>query len=459
MNAKQLDGRVKRFLSETISGDEPALLGVSGGPDSTALAASVHAAGYLENLRLVHVDHGLRPNDEPEERRICEELARRLDRPLDLLKAGVSPDKPASHGLEAAARDARMRCFRQAAESHGATAILLGHTLDDQAETVLLRVLRGTGIAGLAAMTGNDPTPWSPSVRLLRPLLDTPRDATRAYCEERGLRFADDPSNQDRRFTRNRIRLDLLPKLIELNPGAIRHLSGLATDAGAVARYFDDAAATTFAEIGTISTDAVEVDRTRFLELSAPLQPWVIASAWRAAYPEAEPLSRRLVTACVKAAATTGTRVSLPNGREWLTDYESVRLGNRDEARPDSWPPVNLLKGSVVDLGRWRLSVDAGAGGDRAYAESFDARVLDEGIIARRWEPGDRLALKGGQGHSKLQDLFVNAKVPRDRRLNWPVVAAEGGAILWIPGIKRSRHFPALPGRDAVRITAELRDD
>ncbi|HET9597557.1 MAG TPA: tRNA lysidine(34) synthetase TilS, partial [Anaeromyxobacteraceae bacterium] len=192
------------------------LVALSGGPDSTALLASLEAllrVGAFAALAACHVDHGLRP-DAADDAAACAELCARLGIPLTAVRVVVGREG----GLQAAARRARYAALRDAARASGATRIATGHTRGDQAETVLLRLLRGSGARGLA---GIPPRRGA----IVRPLLDLPRSRGLAYLRGRGLPWREDPSNAAPRFLRNRVRREVLPLLVSLAPRAEERLA------------------------------------------------------------------------------------------------------------------------------------------------------------------------------------------------------------------------------------------
>lgn len=230
------------------------LCACSGGPDSTAL---LHVLALLRG-RIGHrvaahgVDHGLR-EDAPQELARAAALAERLEVPFSMTRVDVAPGS----NLQARARAARLASLKAAAESHGAAAIATGHTADDRAETFLLRLLRGAGPAGLAVLPPRAPLPptsglapprpagrgqgadpyghtASPAanpgsrVVLIRPLLWARRADVLAHLHRHDLAFSEDPSNEDRRFARVRVRREVLPLLEELSPGVVDHLCALA---------------------------------------------------------------------------------------------------------------------------------------------------------------------------------------------------------------------------------------
>ncbi|MCP1550894.1 MULTISPECIES: tRNA lysidine(34) synthetase TilS [Methylorubrum] len=224
MSAASLDERLARALAPFLAEPaRPALLAVSGGPDSTAL---MHAAARLgqDRFRVATVDHALRPGSADEAVEV-----RRLAAELGLVHTILTWDAP-RHGsrIQAAARGARYRLLADHAARIGAGLVLTAHTLDDQAETVLMRVIAGSGPSGLAGM--RDERPLAPGIRLVRPFLSISKADLVAYCERHRLPFLRDPSNTDERFTRARLRR-LLPLLAEEGLNAAR-LARLAVRAG-----------------------------------------------------------------------------------------------------------------------------------------------------------------------------------------------------------------------------------
>jgi tRNA(Ile)-lysidine synthase len=197
---------------------ERVLVACSGGPDSMGLLDALVRLAPPRGWRLevAHVDHGLRAESAAEADLVAEECAR-AGLPLRRLKVSVA----AGGSLQERARSARLDALRTTARSAGATAIALGHTADDQAETVLMRILTTGSPRGLVAMAERDGL-------MARPLLRVWRAQTAAYCDALGLDVVDDPSNRDRRFLRTRVRHELLPALEAVMPGARRRLVILA---------------------------------------------------------------------------------------------------------------------------------------------------------------------------------------------------------------------------------------
>lgn len=225
----------------------PVLVAFSGGPDSTALLHTL-AALVPGRVHALHVDHGLGAGSAAMAAGAVE-LAARCGVGVEVVRAGVDSDLIRAKGIEAAAREARYGALDEAVERIGAPVCALGHTADDRAETVLMNLMRGTGLTGLAAMRPR-------RGRYVRPLLDLRRVDTVAYCAAAGLAPVADPSNDDPRIWRNRVRSELLPLLESLRPGAVGRIAAAAGRLEADADLLDELAA---AEAGSWVLSGAEV--------------------------------------------------------------------------------------------------------------------------------------------------------------------------------------------------------
>ncbi|GHJ51483.1 tRNA(Ile)-lysidine synthase [Nonomuraea sp. TT08I-71] len=270
---------VRRALAG-LSGAGPVLVACSGGADSLALAAATAFAAPRLGRRagLVTVDHGLQPGSAERAERVARWAAESGLDPVEVVPVTVA-GRPG--GPEAAAREARYAALVAAARRHDAAGVLLGHTRDDQAETVLLALARGAGPRGLSGMPARRELDGVP---LLRPLLDVPRDDTREACAALGLTPWADPHNVDPAYARSRVRADLLPALVEaLGPGVVGNLARTARLLAADTAALDELAGAALAEVraagGGLSVDGLAAlppaVRTRVLhawarELGAP---------------------------------------------------------------------------------------------------------------------------------------------------------------------------------------------
>jgi len=426
-----------------VSESQRLVVGLSGGADSVALLDALASLGPSgPRLVAAHLDHGLRPGSDAD-RAFCAALCSRLGIPLRSGHADVAGRACRDgDGIEAAARLERYAFLRRIAREEGAAAIAVAHTRDDQAETLLLHLLRGAGGAGLSGMrpmTGD----------LLRPLLAVSRAQVLAYLERRGLAWREDPSNFDPAFTRNRVRHELLPWLeARFNPRLRETLAGTAELLADETAHLESEAEALLA--GAAARDGGWAVARRPI---AEAPPAVARRALRRlATLTPGPLPRRAqverLLSLVRATAASGRRLPLPGGREAWIRFEAVWVGpaNRVQpfARPLAVPGRVLLPSGAQVTARPFEGRAAGAGGL--------ALVPPEGrLLVRSRRPGDR-ARRGGRLVS-LKRLLCDRRVPADRRDALPLVAV-GQEVLWGPGLGIDAP---VPGGAGSLIELELR--
>jgi tRNA(Ile)-lysidine synthase len=420
------------------SGDH-ILVALSGGPDSVAmLAALVELATSLKiTVRAAHLNHELRAAESFRDQLSAEAVAARLG--IACAVESVTTLVPGSN-LEARARAARYAFLSRVARTHGCTRIATGHTLDDQAETVLIRLLRGTGWDGLAGIR-----PIRDG-RIIRPLLDCSRQQVMAYLRARDLPFCEDSSNQDRRFLRNRVRHDVLPLLRGMNPNIAGHLASTAAAIAAETSLLEQQSAAILAAM-----QHPALDLAALLRAPAALQPRIVRTWLRMQRGDLEGVTAAHVRAVIELARgpRPNGRCRLPGAELVMREY-GVMHWSRDggpvfEIAPS---PVRILHPGapvVLDSG-WQLSAELVAG-DAPYwprpsdlwGMIADAQALQGPLTVRTARPGDRMRPLGVNGRRKLQDLFVDRKLPVRRRWSCPVLECDG-EILWVPGVARSAN-------------------
>lgn len=276
----RLSERVRAAIRRSVSAPPAAprlLVACSGGADSACLA---HAAARVAreaggSLAIAHVRHGLRPDDDADAARVAA-LAAALALPFVEESLALAARQTPARNIEARLRAARYAALARLAATVGATRVLTGHTLDDQAETVLLRLLRGSGLGGLAGMAADSPfpTPDAPaSLRLLRPLLTIRRAETRAYCAAHAVPYADDPTNDDTRFTRNWLRHEIMPALADRYPAVAPTLARTAALLREDAAVLDAEAQAALRQCAVPRSDGVvALDAACFAALAAPVR-------------------------------------------------------------------------------------------------------------------------------------------------------------------------------------------
>jgi tRNA(Ile)-lysidine synthase len=416
---------------------EHVLLAVSGGPDSTALLAVLAELAPARNLRLTaaHVDHRLRGAESAAERDAVAALAARLGVGFVARDAPVDP----APGVEARARRVRYRALAALAAEVGATRIVTGHTRDDQVETVLLRLLRGAGRRGLGGMR-------RVRGRLFRPLLGATRADVRRFLAERGLRFAIDRTNADLRLVRNRLRRVLVPWLeVEFNPHLGPALAALAERLADEDDLLDALARTRARVLGIGETMPVAV------AAEPPALARRLVRAWLQRGARREPSATHVEHVLALAAGHARGAVAVPGPARVLREGDAlVRRRGRAAAALSFTLPIAPGTTVAHPGGSWRLSLGPPRarrpGEERppsAVRAVFDADELPAGLVVRPPRPGDRVAILGG-GTRKLQDVLVDAKVPREARPDVAVLATPG-EILWIAGLARGRAAPVRP--------------
>lgn len=445
--SRSLRARVRRFIVERdlLRPDERVLVGVSGGPDSTCLLITL--AALRRSLKIdvlaAYFDHGLRgARAAQRERRYVEWLAESLGVPLRCGAGDVRAHaRKARRSIEEAARELRYRFLAAAARESGCDAVAVGHTRDDQAETVLLHLIRGSGTKGLSGMAASASWPVrsrGEAPRLVRPLLGLSRAETVGCCREAGLRPIADPSNRSPAHLRNRIRRELLPLLRHYNPRVDDALVRLADAAASDVELLESLAAGALVSMPA-EDGAARLDRKRLLALPDALQRHAVRLAVERSLGDARGLSERHVRAVLRASSgPTGASLDLARGLGIDVRRAFVELSTKSRTS-SKLPPgeVALPAPGSAQIGPWRIEasvlrrrprdVTATDGGRRAY---LDADAVD-GLTLRRRRPGDRFHPLGLARPKKLQDFLVDAHVPREERDALPLVCSSKG-IVWV---------------------------
>lgn len=428
------------------------LVAVSGGPDSVALVSILHRlrSSWKLTLSAVHCNYGLRGDESEEDQQFVEAFCRELGVPLHVRRVGLHVDGRKT-SLQAEARDLRYRTIQEIAERCGADRIAVGHTADDQAETVLLWMLRGAGLAGLSGM------PAFRDNHIIRPLYETKRQEILTYLRTAGLSFREDSSNFKPLYLRNRVRIELMPVLTRLVPSSLDALCRLADVCREDDHYLDQQAA-------VLSSSAMErgstgdwaIDRCFLLDLPHALQRRCIRSLFRQHDDRFRSPSIRTVDCIIRLASKRGSGSSLDvkGGRVVVGDrhvrFVSLPAWEISHAGPPYGRCEALLSvpGELLWSGtRQRLQVQqqsrsqigvAPLGKDRILV---DADRVSQPLMVRNWLPGDRFHPSGMGGQSKkLQDFFTDLKIPIAARSLIPLIVAPEG-ILWVVGYRQDGRW------------------
>jgi len=404
------------------------LAACSGGADSTALAVVLHrlAAAVPFQLELLHVHHGLRGAAADADESFCRELAGRLGIPFH--RAGLGGEAVPEANREEWLRERRQAVYRDFL-ARGFDRIALGHTLDDQAETVLLRLARGAGLEGLSGMAART------KAGLVRPLLAVTRREILEFLSSEGVDHREDASNADLRHRRNRVRHRILPALAaELGPETARVIArsaGVARrERAALARLLRPRREALLAG----RRGGWEFRADDFLRQPAPVQLPLLREIVREARGGLRGLSLGHLARALELirAGRSGRRVTLPGGPVLTLSCGVVRLA----AGPGGAPPFEyrLAVPGALDIPETGERYEAVPAAGQAPGP--DAVLLpDPGpeLVFRSFRPGDRVP--AGGGHKKLKKLFLERRVPVPDRGRVTLVTGTSGEILWIPAL------------------------
>ncbi len=419
------------------------VVAVSGGPDSLALLHLLKAISEDLELKLVvaHLNHCLRPEADFEEAGV-KKIAASLSLPHETRAVDIR-DLKKSRGIseEEAGRLARYNLLFDTARKYGASKIALGHQLDDQAETVLLNIMRGTGVDGLAGIL---PAYKRGAVRLIRPLLCLRRSEIEAYCSELNLSPFTDSSNLETDYTRNRLRLELIPWLEkEYNPRIREALYRLAALAFDDRRFLQALARKKYLELAGIGRQEIFFNRKELSSLPMALCGRILRIAHKrfSHVKELDRLHIERIIELVESDETTG-RITLPGNTFIYMSQEKIYMAcsrrTAAELPPQTalqipgktfLPGGSLIEARLID----KKEVSWPPPRCRAYLD-YDSLPSGELIVRPRW-PGARFHPQGSAGKKKLKDFYIDHKIPQPRRDQVPLVTA-GNAIVWVVGVR-----------------------
>jgi tRNA(Ile)-lysidine synthase len=429
------------------------LAAVSGGPDSMALMSilSELASGMRIELAAAHFDHGIRP-EAPRERALVQRAAAKLEIPLFLGSGDVPAEaRRSKKGLEETARLLRYRYLEETARAWGAGSVALGHSRDDQVETILHHIIRGSGWRGLRGM--------SPRRGLfVRPLLACGRAELRAYAKARRVPYRIDRSNRDNRFLRNRIRNRLLPYLERnFNPAAIDALARLAENLSEGWETLEKPLLDLVRRAGEgpeVALPLAGIDALTDFQLYL-----LVDLALRERFGVLQDIERTHFDAAKRLirSGRSGRAIHLPRGIVARIEHGTLIISRGGAGRAPAPGEVLIAAPGAYPLPWWSLSatferVSATPAGIRGGASEACLAGIAFPVRVRGRRPGDRFIPFGMKGSKKLSDLFIDRKVPLSRRDAIPVFEDARG-IFWVPGVAAAERTRVAPGaRGALHV-------
>ena len=408
------------------------------------------AAGYGWKISVAHFNHQLRGRASAADEKLVRTAAAKLGLPFHVARADVKTfASQAKLSIEMAARKLRHEFLAHVAREQKISTIALAHHADDQAELFFLRVLRGAGGEGLAGMKWVSPSPVDKKLRLIRPLLGFTKIDLQASAQAQAVRFREDASNASADHLRNRVRHELLPLLVEKYQLGIRQtVTRLMEIVGAEAEFVAVAARQWLAKpMPAFERLALAVQRQvvnqqlhahgvvadfemveqlrrqtgKFISVGKDLSVARVAGKlnWRTT-PAGTFNSAELSVSLAKHSVQFGTR-------KFSWSRKLVRLGQ-------GAPPAKTVVSAL------------------SYSESFDADKVGSNIVLRHWRSGDRFQPIGMSKAVKLQDLFVNAKIPAARRHELILATTAAGEIFWVEGLRIGEQFKLTPETKAKLV-------
>jgi len=444
---EQVQETIRRY--QMIQGGERVLVAVSGGPDSVGL---LHLLSSFRDelgidLAVAHLNHQLRGEQADQDEAYVRRLCGGWNLPCYVSSQDIA--ERASLSLEEAGRCARYEYFSAVADEHEFDRVALGHTATDRVETLLINLLRGLGLYGLRSI---------PPVRgmFIRPLITTRREAMAEYCQHYSLDPRCDESNlEPSEFLRNKIRLELLPLLgEEYSEDPHEALRRVIRAAEEELAWTEPLVEAEFAEVASVGADKVGLNRQRLSELPAGLQHRLLRRAIVELLGAATDVGEVHYDALRELVdqGQTGAQLHLPGKVLARIGYTELELlcGEKVQRQPEgneSWCYELSVPGTVEIPEVGRLVAQPVADqpselGDAAEDHIIaDADAAGSVLYVRNWRPGDCMQPLGMSGHKKLQDLFVDEKVPQQRRGCIPLVVDSQDRIIWAVGLRMGEKF------------------
>ncbi len=443
------------------------LIGVSGGSDSMALVSILNklkdSLGF--DIYMAHLDHGLR-QDSSEDAKFVTKFSDSLGIPCTVGKEDVETHRRANGlTLEEAARQLRYRFLVSVAGNVGASAVVVGHTSDDQIETILMNIIRGGGITGLLGMSdvrNSIAMGIESDIDIIRPLLGVSKSDTEEYCNSIGIQYLQDPSNSSLDHTRNRIRLELIPHLLKFNPKVGKNLLKLSDSARHDLDFISDEAFRQYESLLLNYEGGIRIDKHGFCNMHISLQNHMLRLMYANLAGSPAGLEYQHIQDMIKIAyGGAGLQIHLPNGFVFWTDYDYLALDNKGKSMSDRrilfGEHLLAIPGSIVVPG-WDVNCDIVDGidsfsGINKYVAHFDRDRLGNKLIVRSRRYGDKFHPFGMNGSKTVDKFFSDSKIPSSDRDMVPILISDNG-IIWIVGHRTDNwSVVSVHTKEIVRLT------
>jgi tRNA(Ile)-lysidine synthase len=428
---------------------EHVLVAVSGGADSTALLLCLHkfASGFPLFLTAAHLNHRIRGAEANEDQDFVGKMCAGLGIPLvsEIIEVKQQAAK-AKQNLEEYARTVRYDFLHRVADRVKAQKIAVGHNLNDQAETVLFRFIRGSGLEGLSSIH-----PVVDGI-VIRPLLECTRDSIRQYLKQHNVPYREDSSNTDLRYARNRIRLELIPYLEKgFNPKLAPIIAREAFLVRETWSFIESLAVEAYQNLHCRIDDGILLKVDKLLKLHPALQKQVLRQALKACLGSLRGIASVHIQNILSLCATgrSGDQIRIPHGSIVVRQFDSLRIMVQPSPENPSYSYQLEIPGQcrVPEIGAAFRCTTCSAPNLKMMGEKCSTQAylepsrLPQSLLIRSRISGDRY---GGLGHRKVKKMLIDHKIPQLQRPTLPMIVA-GNDVIWIPGFKPARNYEAIP--------------
>ena len=440
---------IKRF--GMLNSGDTVVIGVSGGVDSVILLHILVKLSEEYKLSVIaaHINHGLRGKESDRDEAFVKELAKKLGVKFTSKRIDINSLLKKGDSLQDIAREVRYAFFEEMAKRYKADKIATGHNLDDQAETMIIRFLRGAGLSGLSGILPK-------RGKYIRPLLDVSREEIEEYADKNRLKFVRDSSNKSIKYLRNNIRLKLMPALEHYNPRLKSDMARLAHIIAKDEEYLEDKAKDAYKEcVKDRDKSAVSFYLKKLIGLHDAINARIFFMAVEELLGTSKGFYSYHVQDFLKSLTNNAPNVSinLPHNLTLYKEYDVVTIekgqGARTKGQGVLFEKVLKINGKTVVVADSGLRItefrtellttsnlQPPTSSNVAY---FDYDKLKFPLVVRNFRPGDRMVPSGMRGHKKIKELFQEKKIERRRRGLIPIVVS-GDEIIWVAGIRQAEH-------------------